>query len=101
MGHGERIRCTVPYGLPWESRRAGSLIALATGPTSLPGDGPGSTTRPGDLLPSITAVGWWRVELGAGFRDERLPGRCTRPRWWRLSVGRALAWEFPLVAARV
>ena len=61
----DSARITARSGIR-RSRPAGPPIAMATGPISRPGAGPGSTPRPGASRRSITAAGCRSAAAGAG-----------------------------------
>ena len=88
---GVKRPTTDPYGFRLQLRRDGRLIALDTGPGSLPGDGPGSTMRRGDSLPSTMAAGYRLAVTGAGLLDLTMRVLITLPRWWLGLAARGLA----------
>ncbi len=100
------------YGTVWvpseRCHRIGLRIAMATGPISIPGAGPGSKTSPGASRLSTTDAGPMPKTAGAGCRDRLPSGRCMRPHWWLLSAasgfaiggGPGVAW-FPLAPGEV
>src|ERR1019366_3512955 len=67
MERGRRCPPTAPSGFRRRFRPDGLPTAMATGRTSLPGDGPGLTTHLGASLPSTTAAGFPGEADGAGL----------------------------------
>src|SRR5579863_6001455 len=71
---------TETFGFP-ELRWDGRHITTATGPGSIPGDGPGSTMPAGDTRPFTTAAGFRSKAAGDGFLVRSPNVRCMLRRW--------------------
>ena len=89
MACGARLHRTGRCGFQVPCLKAGLLISMVTGSGLSRGAGPGSMTRPGDMLPSTTAAGSIRAATGDGHRDRSMRARYTHPRWWRGLAARA------------
>src|ERR1700685_3273645 len=99
MEPGVKPPITDRCGLPLRSRRAGRLTLTDSGFTNIRGDGPGSTPRRGDSLPSTMDAGCRSAVTGAGLLDRIGCGLGMRPRWWPVSEARALALGSALASA--
>src|SRR6185312_1997225 len=81
MAAGAMIPNTEMSGNRPASPVIGHPIATATGPTFLPGDGPGLKTSLGVLPPSTTVAGRTPETAGAGYQ-VRSQSRQSMPRPW-------------------
>src|SRR5450755_2069717 len=80
MATGVHLPAMATSGSPMFPQ-AGPLIAKATGPGSIPGDGPGLTMSLGAMLPFTMGAGCRLRAVGAGYPDRWKWSQFMRPPW--------------------